>query len=162
MTEIATPPLAARPGFVASVRRQLAARADLVRYVLIGGTAFLLDVGLFTVLHLGAAVDPLVANTVAVFVSMLFSFSLNAFANFKVRDRLLTRFVSFVVVCGIGYLLSMGILWLLISVFGIHPVAAKLVSLPVVLVVQFLANKHVTFGSVLFSASERTPHEQHS
>jgi len=136
----------------ARITRVLAERAHFVRYLVIGGAAFLVDVGLFAAL-LFAGLHPLLANTIAVGCSMVFSFAVNALANFKVRDRLLPRFVSFLVVCGFGYLISTLILWLGFAVIGLDPAVAKVISLPFVVAMQYAANKHITFGSVLFRHS---------
>lgn len=152
---LVTPAAPPRPG--SAIIRLATEHAHLLRYLVIGGGAFVIDVGLFALLEMGAGLNPLIANTISVVTSMVFSFTLNALANFRVKDRLLPRFLSFLVVCGAGYLISSGTLWVLIEFIHLDPTVAKILSLPLVLIVQFVANKRVTFGAVLSAYPERNP-----
>lgn len=160
MNDIAAPHVRLLP---TSRRRALLARhAQLLRYLVIGGGAFVLDLGLFALLMFATDMPPLLANTVSVFASMLFSYLANAFHNFNVRDRMLLRLVSFVAVCGIGYLLSTGLLWIGTDLLALDPTLAKVLTLPPVVLFQFVLNKRITFrGAVGPDRSAQTPQPTH-
>lgn len=155
MNDLAAPATAPPP--FGRVGALLVAHAQLARYVVIGGTAFLIDIGLFALLAVVAGLPALLANTVSVCISVVFSYLVNAFANFRVRDRMLVRFMSFAVVSGIGFLISTAMLWPLVELLHLDPLLSKVITVPVVVAVQFLLNKRITFGAALAAPSERKP-----
>ncbi len=117
----------------------------IVLYFLIGGSAAILDmVGFYVGYSLFDLASPL-ATTISVSVATLYSFLLNSFINFKTVDRLGSRFVSFVIVSGIGMLISIASLWLLNVQLGWNGNIVKIGSLPVIFLVQYLLNKKITF-----------------
>lgn len=117
----------------------------LIIYAVIGGGAVVLDVGLFWVFNELVELSVILSNTLSVFVAMLYSFTLNAFFNFRTRDNLLRRFASFGVVTFCGYLVSTGLLWLFSDVASINATLVKTLSLPIILFVQFGLNSRFTF-----------------
>ncbi|WP_084103289.1 GtrA family protein [Demequina sp. NBRC 110056] len=116
-------------------------------YVLIGGGAVVIDVGLYALLAGPAGWHPLVANTTSTFLGMAFSFTANSLLNFKVTDRIVARFLSFMLVGGVGFVVSTLMLAVLIDGFGVDALVAKAATLPVVLLLQFTLNKRVTFAT---------------
>jgi putative flippase GtrA len=92
----------------------------------------------------------LVAHSLSVSAAVLFSFTLNARHNFKTTDHTALRFVSFVIVCLIGFLVGYGII-MLVSAGMADPIRGgnigKLVSLPVVFILQYVLNSRITFRS---------------
>lgn len=122
-------------------------------YMIIGGGAVVIDVGLFALLTNALDMHIILANTAAVFTAMLYSFGLNARFNFKVTDNLLARFASFAVVTGIGYLISTVMLYGLSDILGLNALLVKVASLPVVLVAQFMLNSRFTFSDSNNNAS---------
>ena len=88
------------------LRARLVQHQILLRYGLIGGAAALIDVGLFVALFTFGGTTELVAHSLSVSAAVLFSFTLNARHNFKTTDHTALRFVSFVIVCLIGFLVG--------------------------------------------------------
>lgn len=132
------------------LRARLVQHQILLRYGLIGGAAALIDVGLFVALFTFGGTTELVAHSLSVSAAVLFSFTLNARHNFKTTDRTALRFVSFVIVCLIGFLVGYGII-MLVSAGMADPIRGgnigKLVSLPVVFILQYVLNSLITFRS---------------
>jgi len=118
-------------------------------YAVIGVGALLIDVGTFAALVVSLDWHPLLANTVSTVLAAVASFLANSFGNFKVTDRLFVRFISFGLVAGLGYLVSTLIVGVGVGIFSFDPLIAKALSLPFVLVLQFVLNKTITFGSSL-------------
>jgi dolichol-phosphate mannosyltransferase len=116
--------------------------ASVGRYAVIGVTGVLLDTLLFVVLT-GAGVNPVLATIMSTVAGIINNYILNARFNFRTPLNLvhLRRFAT---VGLLGLAVAAGSLQLLISA-GMSPLPAKLVSLPCVLVSQFLANKYWVF-----------------
>lgn len=116
----------------------------LFRYLLIGGMASAIDVLLFMALFNIAGTSTLVAHSVSVPTSVLVSFFMNARHNFHTDDHMALRLLSFVVVCGLGYLAGFGVIDAATKL-GLGANAGKIVSLPVVFAIQFVLNSRITF-----------------
>jgi putative flippase GtrA len=117
----------------------------LVTYVLIGATAAVVDLVTFVVLFNAVGLPALIANTLSVALATIESFTLNSVINFKRTDRVALRFASFVSVSLLGLGVGSAIIHLLNGVLGVDGNLAKVASMPVVVMVQFLLNKHVSF-----------------
>lgn len=119
----------------------------LVKYFLIGGMASAIDVLLFLYLYNVVGTTALTAHTVSVPTSVIFSFVTNARHNFRTNDFLLLRLISFVIVCGIGYLAGLGVITTC-GAIGLGENVGKIASLPVVFVIQFVLNSRITFCKI--------------
>ncbi|MEM9739350.1 MAG: GtrA family protein [Pseudomonadota bacterium] len=131
----------------------------LVKYALIGGTASAIDVILFfvlfnfvfpdTVSFLGLEMSKeLASHSIAVPTSVMFSFVVNARHNFKTEDHGFLRFISFCIVCTIGYAAGFGVIVAVQQAFADPDLGGnfgKLASLPVVFIIQYVLNSKITF-----------------
>ncbi len=136
--------MAAAPGLQGTLARLWIQHRNLLLYAFIGGSAVVLDVGLFSLLHNALDWSALSANAVSVPVSVVWSFGLNATINFKTTDVILARLASFSIVSGIGFAASQLIIWI-VEGAGQAGFVAKLVSLPIVFVIQYVLNTRLTF-----------------
>ena len=118
---------------------------QLIVYALFGAMALALDLAIFKILNANFGVNPYIANTISIFISMMFSFSLNAHLNFKTKDKLLARFASFASVTAFGYGVSQVVLWFGINTLELSDDWSKVLTLPFVFVVQYALNKRFTF-----------------
>jgi len=120
----------------------LSGEASVGRYAVIGVSGVLLDTLLFVLLT-GVGVVPVAATAMSTSAGIVNNYILNARYNFRTSLNLvhLRRFLT---VGLLGLAVAAGSLQLLISA-GMSSLPAKLVSLPCVLVSQFLANKYWTF-----------------
>lgn len=116
----------------------------LLKYLLIGGAASALDVVLFLVLFNLMGTSPLVAHSISVPTSVIFSFVTNARHNFHTNDKLVLRLVSFVFVCAIGYIAGFAVI-AEVAQLGLGENVGKIASLPVVFVIQYALNSRITF-----------------
>lgn len=116
-----------------------------VLYCLIGGVALSMDVGLFWLLDGLTELPVIVSNGLSIMTAMIYSFLMNAFFNFRTRSGLGKRFIMFGLVTFLGFLISSLILWTLSDLIGLNSVLAKILTLPVVFVVQFSLNSRFTF-----------------
>lgn len=123
---------------------------QFVLYCFIGCSGALLDYLIFLWLtrFCGMGEHYQWANLLSVSAGILNNFWLNARFNFRKRDHLLKRFLSFYSVGMFGWLISAGCLHILIEWLGLQSAVAKFVTIFVVTVVQFTLNKLITFGKI--------------
>jgi putative flippase GtrA len=121
---------------------------EFVYYAVIGLSGVVLDFVLFVLLTRVFGIDPLLSNFISISAGIINNFLLNVRFTFKVTDHLWHRFALFYGVGFLGIVLSE----ILLSGFhyglGLSDVVAKLATLPVILVFQFVLNKFISFGDV--------------
>lgn len=86
------------------------------------------------------------ANVFGYLFGTLVSFFLNRKITFGVRDKLAHRLAMFLGVAAIGFSASAVMLWLLVDIMSVDARVAKLLTLPVVVIIQFAMNRRITFG----------------
>ncbi len=118
---------------------------NLILYGVIGTCTATLDFLLFTALTLWADMYYIAANAVSCSLSILCSFLLNRKYNFRVTDHPVRRMVSFFSVGLAGLLLNSFVLHLCIVDLQWKNSVAKLTSIAITVIIQFLLNKFVTF-----------------
>ena len=89
------------------------------------------------------------ANVFGYLSGTLVSFFLNRKITFGVRDKLAYRLAMFLGVAAIGFSVSAVMLWLLVDLMSVNAKIAKLLTLPVVVVIQFSMNRRITFSENL-------------
>lgn len=113
-------------------------------YAICGGVGVSLDILLFAfLLTVGCAYQ--LANVVGYSSGTLMSFFLNRHLTFRIYDNTLIRLILFFGAAAVGYGLTAILLWLLIERLYLNPLNAKLLSLMIVLIVQFCINRAVAF-----------------
>ena len=116
---------------------------ELILYGIIGALCASIDFGVYSLLSLW--IPYLVANIISVHCGIFCSFYLNRNYNFKVKDNTGKRFISFYLVGLAGLGLSEVLLLVFADKMGWHYLAAKLLTVIVVALFQFVLNKFVTF-----------------
>lgn len=118
---------------------------NLINYCIIGCSGALLDFLLYSLLISIFKMHYLIANIISVTLGITNNFFLNAFLNFKVTDNIGKRFVSFYMVGMLGLIISESLLYMLIDMFNINSIIAKILTIFVITVIQYILNKTVTF-----------------
>ena len=118
---------------------------DLILYGIIGSCSSGLDFLLYTLFVTVFGWHYILSNCISVLGGIITSFTLNRNYNFKVKDKTKRRFSIFLTVGLCGMLLSSLILWVCISQLSMNKILSKLLSIVLVVVVQFLINKYVMF-----------------
>lgn len=86
-----------------------------------------------------------VANILGYLSGTLISFYLNRKITFSVQDKTAKRLAIFLGVAAIGFSASALMLWLMIDIMTVDAKIAKLLTLPIVVVIQFSLNRKITF-----------------
>lgn len=118
---------------------------QFVTYMIIGLFSAGVDYLVYSVLVDVFGVRYLVANIFSVHCGILSSFVLNRQFNFKVKDRPLVRFIFFYLVGLLGLAISSGLLIALVEISRLDKSVAKIVSIVVIAIIQFILNKTITF-----------------
>jgi len=87
------------------------------------------------------------ANSLGYLAGTLVSFSLNRIFTFGMRDRVLQRLALFLTVASVGFAASALLLWWLVEVINLDARIAKLITLPMVVALQFFLNRRITFNA---------------
>ena len=119
----------------------LIGKRSIVRYGAIGATAASLDFVLFTVLINVFSVQ--LSSVLGVAAGIVTSYILNSKLNFF-QDLAKKRAIRFLVVGVSGMTVSTVLITLMVS-FSIEPVMAKLLTIPMVALSQYLLNSYWTF-----------------
>lgn len=106
----------------------------------------MLDVIIFALLVHIAHLHPVVATIISTSCGITNNFVLNALFNFRKRDHLVWRFLSFYTVGAAGLIASALVLLIASDIFSADPTWVKLLSIPPIVLGQYLLNKHVSFG----------------
>jgi putative flippase GtrA len=85
------------------------------------------------------------ANVIGYSAGTLLSFFLNRMITFHVYDKVIKRMLLFFVVALIGFFASAILLWFMVDRMLISAKLAKLLTLPVVVIIQFSINRWITF-----------------
>jgi putative flippase GtrA len=124
-------------------------QSNFFRYVLIGGFAATLDLLVFIFLYNTIHLNPTISTVISTSVGIITSFLLNAFLNFKKRNVLLKRFVLFYLTGVVGLMISAAVIHVAHDRLLINANIAKLLSIPLVVAVQFVLNKRFSFSGNL-------------
>jgi putative flippase GtrA len=116
-------------------------------YLIVGGLSFFVDIGTFIVLR---------AIEVPVIPASVTSFSLATTANYLLcivlafergRFRRYIEMLRFLAIVLVGLGLNTLLVWYLVYPLSIHPTAAKIVAVPIVLMWNYLGRRLLVFGS---------------
>lgn len=118
---------------------------QFIKYTIIGLSGVSIDFVLYSALITFTPINFLIANFLSISIAIINNFVLNAFLNFRKKDKLLLRFLSFYIIGFLGILISQ-ILLLVFVKFGIGEVLAKFLTLPFILILQFILNRKFSFN----------------
>lgn len=117
---------------------------QLVKYVLIGVLGLIVDFGVYTILtYFKMNVE--IANTISSTCGIINNFFWNSYANFKVHDRLILRFISYFLVGQITTIFTTISLFIFATKMGLPHLIVKIIATFVATLIQFIINKIITF-----------------
>ena len=121
-------------------------KSRFLKYGIVGALGLIVDMGIFYLLHKMLGMNYIVANIISSSLAVIHNFILNSHFTFKVKDKLIKRFVSFYLIALVGMALSSGLLALMIDGFRMDSMIAKMISVLIVAMIQYFLNKKLTFG----------------
>jgi len=127
------------------VKNLLSQNNQFLLYFIIGVIGVTLDFTSYSLLLTFTGLHYQAANAAGYTAGTLLSFTLNARYNFRTRDWLALRFLSFPGVALLSWMASAGFLGWLVGELQCNPYAAKLGTLVVVVLLQFNLNRRLSF-----------------
>jgi len=127
-------------------------------YGLIGVSGVAIDYALYTALISFTGIGFRMANLISVTIAIGNNFYWNFRHNFKLKDKPLVRGLLFLIVGFVGFFLSDQLLVALIDILKVDAVLGKAFVMPVVIFLQYVLNRTITFGALARradSASQR-------
>jgi len=115
------------------------------KYFLIGISGALLDFSAFALVYQVFGFGEVFANVVGSIIGFNNNFFLNAFFNFKTKTNLLTRYLSYFMICVFGMVVSSTFIYIMVSVMGFNAFLSKFLAMGGIFVVQYFLNKKITF-----------------
>lgn len=89
-----------------------------------------------------------IANLFGYSAGTLLSYSLQRRFTFRIENKATLRLLIFSSIAGVGYLVSVALLWFFIELNNFDTTVSKLFTLPIVAMLQYFLNKNVTFGKI--------------
>lgn len=133
-------------GFISTLTLNLYCRfRNLILYGIIGALSASFDFLLFYFLTTTLNVYYLFANVFSVTCGICLSFFLNREYNFKVKNKFIKRLTIFFSIGFFGLIISSGLLYTFVVFLQFEKVLSKLLSIILVVLMQFLLNKFITF-----------------
>jgi len=124
-------------------------RSEFGRYLVAGGSAFLVDLGLFTLLVEVVGLNYLVANIIGCGAGFITAYTLSIRWVFRYRrySDLRPEFVIFVLIGLVGIGLNELTMYLVVAGFGFAYVLAKVLATGVTFMFNFVLRKLLLFSS---------------
>jgi putative flippase GtrA len=120
---------------------------QLAKFCLVGATGYALNIAVFALFAVGLNVHHIAAATLAFLVAVTNNFWWNRHWTFRARDgHAGFQAMRFFLVSVLAFLVSLGMLELLISGMGVPKVAAQAISIAAATPLNFLGNKMWSFG----------------
>lgn len=93
------------------------------RYLFVGGVSFVVDLGVLAVLHSLVRLPLSAATTLAFATGLVINFGLNRTFAFRSQSRVRPAFIRYLMLVGVNYIMTLGIVVGLTSVLFPYPVA---------------------------------------
>jgi putative flippase GtrA len=120
-------------------------RHSFVRYVVIGGTSFVIDFLLLVALHGSVGMNVLVAASISYWTSIIFNFLANRFWTFEATEQSIMKHVAaYLLLLAANYLFTIAII-ALGQQLGIHYTIAKVIAVIIQMAWTYLVYKKVIF-----------------
>lgn len=116
-----------------------------VLYGLIGLTGVVIDFMIFTLLVKLIGIHYVISNIISVTFGLINNFYLNRRFNFKVYNKTIHRFLSFYVIGFMGIGISTLLIYVFVNFIGLPVLLTKIMAVIIVVILQYIANRYITF-----------------
>lgn len=116
---------------------------QILRFTLVGGSAFLVDAGLLFILKEFAGINYLISGAISFTASVIYNYVLSIKWVFDIkahRDKT-QEFIIFVLLSLIGLALNQFFMWLFVELFYIHYMISKVFATSIIMVYNFVTRK---------------------
>lgn len=114
-------------------------------YAIIGVLGAITDLGVFTLLFNYLQTHYLLAFLIGKTLGIIQNFILNSIFNFKVKDNLLKRFISFYLIGLTGISIGILLMYIFVDIKDFNPTISNIIITFCIAVIQYLINRFTTF-----------------
>ena len=116
---------------------------QIFRFVIVGGTATIIDWGIYYILYNFLHINPLIANIMSFVVSVTYCYiaSIKWVYDVDKSKNKIKIFIEFLIFSVIGLLISELLLWFGINKLGINAMLTKVIATGIVMVFNFITRK---------------------
>lgn len=116
---------------------------QIFKFVIVGGTATIIDWAVYYVLYNFLHIQPLIANILSFSVSVIYNYVASVKWVFDVNQEKSKKrmFIEFMIFSIIGLLLSELLLWIFIDLISINAMISKIIATAIVMVFNFITRK---------------------
>ena len=116
---------------------------QIFKFVIVGGTATILDWIIYYICYNFFHIEPLIANIISFTISVIYNYIASVTWVFDVnKEKSKVRiFIEFIIFSILGFLLSEFLLWLGIHKLGLNAMLVKILSTIIVMVFNFVTRK---------------------
>ena len=115
---------------------------QIIRFLFVGGTAFLIDAGILIILSNKIGINYLIANTISFTVSVIYNYILSMKFVFDVKNaKSKSAFIQFVILSVIGLLINEGIMHVCVEIITLSLFISKIIATGIVMIYNFVSRK---------------------
>lgn len=116
---------------------------QILKFGVVGGTAFFIDYGLLFVLTEFAGIHYLISGTISFAASVIYNYILSVVWVFDpVGERSKAKDMAvFLILSVIGLGINQAIMWVLVEFFGVYYMISKIAATAIVMVYNFITRK---------------------
>ena len=115
---------------------------QILKFGVVGGTAFIIDYGIFTILSQLLGIHYLIASIISFSISVIYNYILSIKWVFDVSKKQTTKeFIIFIILSVIGLGLNSLIMYVSVDLMQIHEMISKIVATAIVMVYNFITRK---------------------
>ncbi len=116
------------------------------KYIAVGGASAVLEYVLFNVLYSGVGLATLVANSIAIVITVIFHFNMQKRWTFRDSQSLRRQLPRYLMMIGVAAVLDNLLVYLFIDVMLLPPALAKLLQIGLVFGWTFTVSRLIVFS----------------
>ncbi|MGI0101257.1 MAG: GtrA family protein [Nitrosotalea sp.] len=119
------------------------------KYYVVGASGVLVNLGILYALKEYVGLWYLVSSAIAIYTSMTTNFFLNkawTFNDIAIKQSTVFMYVKFVGISIAGMLIQLGLNYMFVDITHLYYLLAALISIVIASGVNFVLNRHITFG----------------
>ena len=115
---------------------------QILKFGVVGGTAFIIDYGIFTILSQLLGIHYLIASIISFSISVIYNYILSIKWVFDVSKKQTSKeFIIFIILSVIGLGLNSLIMYVSVDLMHIHEMISKIIATAIVMVYNFITRK---------------------
>ncbi len=120
-------------------------KISFVKYLVVGGSSFVLDYAIFYSLYSFAGFRASYANAVSVFLAFIYNFSLNRLWSFESKEPIMKQLVLYLGLMFFNMAFSSGFIYFTAKYIFLDPKIAKIIAMCIIVIWNFFLYKKVIF-----------------